>query len=109
LRTLDAVVPIYNEAATLPELHRRLTSVLESLPFDWRILYVDDGSADASPDMLAEFAGQDRRVCVLQLARNFGQQPAIAAGLAETAADAVVLLDGDLQDPPEVIPELVQA
>ena len=109
MRTLDAVVPVYNEAEILPELHRRLTSVLESLPFEWRILYVDDGSSDASPGLLADYARQDRRICVLHLARNFGQQPAIAAGLAETAADIVVLLDGDLQDPPEVIPDLIQA
>lgn len=109
MRTLDAVVPVYNEAEILPELHRRLTSVLESLPFEWRVLYVDDGSSDASPGLLADYARQDRRICVLHLARNFGQQPAIAAGLAETAADIVVLLDGDLQDPPEVIPDLIQA
>ena len=109
MRTLDAVVPIFDEAEILPELHRRLTLVLDSLAFEWRILYVDDGSSDASPGLLAEYASQDRRVCVLHLARNFGQQPAIAAGLAEATADAVVLLDGDLQDPPEVIPELVRA
>jgi glycosyltransferase involved in cell wall biosynthesis len=108
LRTLDAIVPIYNEEAILPELHRRLTSVLGALPYDWRILYVDDGSADGSPDLLAEFAGKDPRVCALHLARNFGQQPAIAAGLAASEGDAVVLLDGDLQDPPEVIPDLVK-
>ena len=108
MRTLDAIVPIYNEEAILPELHRRLTSVLGALPYDWRILYVDDGSADGSPDLLAEFAGRDPRVCALHLARNFGQQPAIAAGLAASEGDAVVLLDGDLQDPPEVIPDLVR-
>jgi dolichol-phosphate mannosyltransferase len=106
---MDAVVPIYNEADILPELHRRLTAVLESLPVEWRILYVNDGSTDRSAALLDDYARQDRRVCVLHLARNFGQQPAIAAGLAETDADAVVLLDGDLQDPPEVIPDLVRA
>ena len=108
MKTLDAIVPIYNEEKTLPELHRRLTSVLGGLPYDWRILYVDDGSSDDSPGLLAEYSDRDSRVCVLHLARNFGQQPAIAAGLAASEADAVVLLDGDLQDPPEVIPELVR-
>ncbi|MBK5096468.1 MAG: glycosyltransferase family 2 protein [Gemmatimonadetes bacterium] len=108
MRTLDAIVPIYNEEAILPELHHRLTSVLGGLPYDWRILYVDDGSADGSPDLLADYSDQDSRVCILHLARNFGQQPAIAAGLAASDADAVVLLDGDLQDPPEVIPDLVR-
>jgi glycosyltransferase involved in cell wall biosynthesis len=109
LKTLDTVVPIYDEAEILPELHRRLMTSLEALPIDWRILYVNDGSSDESPALLDEFARLDPRVCVLHLARNFGQQPAIAAGLAETDADAVVLLDGDLQDPPEVIPDLVKA
>lgn len=108
MRTLDAIVPVYNEEAILPELHRRLTSVLEALPYDWKILYVDDGSSDASPALLADYAERDPRVCALHLARNFGQQPAIAAGLAASDADAVVLLDGDLQDPPEVIPDLVR-
>lgn len=108
MRTLDAIVPIYNEEAILPELHRRLTTVLESSSYGWRILYVDDGSSDRSPDLLAEYAERDSRVCALHLARNFGQQSAIAAGLAASDADAVVLLDGDLQDPPEVIPELLR-
>lgn len=108
MKTLDAIVPIYNEEAILPELHHRLTSVLDGLPYDWRVLYVDDGSADGSPGLLAEYSDRDSRICVLHLARNFGQQPAIAAGLAASEADAVVLLDGDLQDPPEVIPDLVQ-
>lgn len=108
MKTVDAIVPIYNEDAILPELHDRLTSVLEQSPYEWRILYVDDGSSDRSPDMLAEFSDRDSRVGVLHLARNFGQQPAIAAGLAAASADAVVLLDGDLQDPPEVIPDLLR-
>jgi glycosyltransferase involved in cell wall biosynthesis len=107
LNTLDAVVPIYNELEILPELHLRLTGVLEELTFAWRILYVNDGSADGSAGVLDAYADEDPRVGVVHLARNFGQQAAIAAGLAETDADAVVLLDGDLQDPPEVIPELV--
>ncbi len=108
MKTLDAVVPIYNEDAILPELHRRLTTVLDGLPFAWRIVYVDDGSRDGSPGLLAEYAAADPRVAVLHLSRNFGQQPAIAAGLAEAGAEIVVLLDGDLQDPPEVIPDLVR-
>jgi glycosyltransferase involved in cell wall biosynthesis len=107
LNTLDAVVPIYDELEILPELHLRLTGVLEELTFAWRILYVNDGSADGSAGVLDAYADEDPRVGVVHLARNFGQQAAIAAGLAETDADAVVLLDGDLQDPPEVIPELV--
>ena len=108
MKRLDAVVPIYNEAETLPELDARLRHVLSDSGFDWRVIYVDDGSADGSADRLAALAAEHDRVSVVHLSRNFGQQLAIAAGLSMTNADAVVLLDGDLQDPPEVIPRLVE-
>lgn len=107
MKKLDAVVPIYDEAEILPELNRRLQDVLDGLDFDWRVIYVDDGSRDGSGELLARFAEQHPRVSVVHLSRNFGQQAAIAAGLSMADADAVVLLDGDLQDPPEVIPDLV--
>lgn len=107
MKRLDAVVPIYDEAEILPELDRRLRGVLEELDVDWRVIYVDDGSGDGSGEMLAALAEEHPRVCVVHLSRNFGQQAAIAAGLSTADADAVVLLDGDLQDPPEVIPELL--
>jgi dolichol-phosphate mannosyltransferase len=83
-----------------------LTDTLSDLPYAWRVIYVDDGSRDRSPELLAGFADEDQRVGVVHLSRNFGQQLAISAGLAMTSADVVVLLDGDLQDPPEVIPLL---
>ncbi len=108
MKTLEAVVPVFNEEAILPELNRRLADTLGELPYEWRIIYVDDGSRDRTPDLLAGFAAEDSRVGVVHLSRNFGQQLAISAGLATTRADAVVLLDGDLQDPPEVIPRLVE-
>jgi polyisoprenyl-phosphate glycosyltransferase len=106
MKTLDLVVPVNNEEEILPDLHRRLEQVCGSLPYDWRIIYVDDGSDDASPALLTGLADGNGRVGVVTLSRNFGQQPAIAAGLAVADADAVVLMDGDLQDPPELIPEL---
>ena len=108
MKTLEAVVPVYNEEAILPELHRRLTDTLSDLPYAWRVIYVDDGSCDRSPELLAGLADEDQRVGVVHLSRNFGQQLAISAGLAMTSADVVVLLDGDLQDPPEVIPVLIR-
>lgn len=107
MKRLDAVVPIYNEDKILPELDARLRAVLAGLGFDWRVIYVDDGSVDSSGTLLAALAAEHPRVSVVHLSRNFGQQLAIAAGLATTDADAVVLLDGDLQDPPEVIPDLI--
>ena len=108
MKRLDAVVPIYNEADILSELDGRLRAVLSNLDFDWRIIYVDDGSVDGSGSQLAALARDHSQVSVVLLSRNFGQQLAIAAGLAMADADAVVLLDGDLQDPPEVIPSLVE-
>jgi len=108
VKTLDAVVPVYNEEAILPELNRRLTDTLRGLSCEWRVIYVDDGSRDGTPGLLARFADDEPRVGVVQLSRNFGQQLAISAGLSMTSADAVVLLDGDLQDPPEVIPLLLE-
>lgn len=108
MKRLDAVVPIFNEEEILPELDARLRTVLSDLGYDWRIIYVDDGSIDGSGVRLAALAAEHPRVSVVHLSRNFGQQLAIAAGLAMADADAVVLLDGDLQDPPEVIPDLVE-
>jgi len=108
LKSLHVVVPIYNEEEILGELHRRVVAVLEALPHPWRLTYVDDGSRDGSSAMIAGFTASDPRVSAVHLSRNFGQQLAIAAGLSVADGDAVVLLDGDLQDPPEVIPELVE-
>jgi len=108
MKTLTAVVPLYNEESILPELNARLVEVLESMEVDWRIVYVDDGSRDATRGLLAGLAESNRRVGVVQLSRNFGQQEAISAGLAVAPGDAVVVLDGDLQDPPEVIPSLFE-
>ena len=107
MKKLDAVVPIYNEVEILPELDSRLRAVLSGLEFDWRVIYVDDGSIDGSAAKLAALAAEHERVSVVHLSRNFGQQLAIAAGLSMADSDAVVLLDGDLQDPPEVIPDLI--
>jgi dolichol-phosphate mannosyltransferase len=108
--TLSVVIPIFNEADNLEELTRRLMTSLASLPGGvegTRVIYVDDGSTDASPAMLHAQAEADDRVQVVSLSRNFGHQAAITAGLAASDADAVVIMDGDLQDPPEVIPDLV--
>jgi dolichol-phosphate mannosyltransferase len=105
---LSVVLPVLNEEALLPELHRRLTSVLEELDLSYEILYVDDGSTDGSVDILRDRARGDERVTVLILSRNFGHQLALSAGLDFARGEAVVLMDSDLQDPPEVIPELVK-
>ncbi|MBK6726944.1 MAG: glycosyltransferase family 2 protein [Xanthomonadales bacterium] len=104
-RRLCVIVPVYNEAAVLPLLMPRLDSALASLPATIEVLFVDDGSRDATPQELARIANNDARVRVLRLARNFGKEAAMTAGLDHADADAVVILDADLQDPPEVIRE----
>jgi len=105
---LDIVIPIFNEEETLPELGRRLAQTCAQLDdTDWRVLYVNDGSRDRSAELILEQRRRDPRFTLLDLSRNFGHQSAISAGLAYADADAVVVMDGDLQDPPEVIPDLL--
>ncbi|MFH0845237.1 MAG: glycosyltransferase family 2 protein, partial [Pseudomonadota bacterium] len=105
---LDIVIPIFNEQENLPELYRRLREVCEQLhDMTWRIIYVNDGSHDDSMNIMLGQRRRDSRVEIIDLSRNFGQQAAIAAGLAHTEGDVVIVMDGDLQDPPELIPELL--
>ena len=104
---LSVVIPIFNEAEVIAELARRLHEVLESIGHDFEVIFVDDGSTDSSPDLLRELHEKDPRWKVLKLSRNFGHQIAITAGLDAASGAAVVIMDGDLQDPPEVIPNLV--
>jgi len=104
--TLSIVAPVYNERDTLAELHRRLTAALADLD-SYEILLVDDGSTDGSWQGLLELAARDPHLRLLRLSRNFGHQAALSAGLDAARGDAIVLMDADLQDPPEVIPQLV--
>jgi len=103
--TLSIIVPAYNEEAVLPEFHRRLCLVLDSLNASWEIIYVNDGSSDGTMQVMTGL--QDRQVAIIDLSRNFGKEIAMTAGLDHARGDAVVVIDADLQDPPELIPELV--
>lgn len=105
---LSVVVPCYDEEAVINLTHAHLSSVLDGLSdVAWEILYVDDGSRDSTLELLREFACADSRVRALALSRNFGRQTALTAGLSEAAGDVVVVIDADLQDPPEVIVDMV--
>jgi dolichol-phosphate mannosyltransferase len=98
---VSVVVPMYNEEGTAEELYRRICDALGAVPFEFVV--VDDGSVDATPRLLAALADRDERVKVITLSRNFGHQTAITAGLDHASGDAIVMLDADLQDPPELI------
>lgn len=102
------VMPIYNEEANLPELYRRLTGVLDCLEGAAELVFIDDGSRDRSLAIVRDLHKQDPRVSYLSLARNFGHQIAVTAGLNFARGEAVIVMDADLQDPPELIPQMVQ-
>jgi dolichol-phosphate mannosyltransferase len=105
---VSVVVPCYNEEQVIAETNRQLVAALRALAAaDFEIVYVDDGSSDATVDRLREIQQVDQRVRVVRLSRNFGHQLAVSAGLEHAAGDAVVIIDADLQDPPDVIPEMV--
>jgi dolichol-phosphate mannosyltransferase len=106
---LSVVIPCHNEADVIDATHARLSEVLPTTGMDYEVVYVDDGSRDTTLAKLERIASRDTRVTVIELSRNFGQQAAMSAGLAATRGDAIVITDADLQDPPEVIPEMVQA
>jgi dolichol-phosphate mannosyltransferase len=106
-RSLSIVVPCYNEQDNIKALHERTAAVMAEVTRDWELVFVDNGSRDESGRAFAEVVAHDPHVTVLSLSRNFGSQAAYSSGLDYARGDAVICMDGDLQDPPEVIPELV--
>jgi glycosyltransferase involved in cell wall biosynthesis len=108
LAMISVVIPIFNEQENLPALRNRLAAAMETCGEDWEVIFVDDGSRDESSQILLRFHEDDPRLKILTLSRNFGHQPAVTAGIHYAKGDCVVLIDGDLQDPPEVIPEMIR-
>ncbi|MEW6178523.1 MAG: glycosyltransferase family 2 protein [Chloroflexota bacterium] len=102
------VVPVYNEASCLHELYRRMVEVMDRTGKPWELVLVNDGSVDESPQIIRELARADARVRPVMFARNFGHQIAVTAGLDYSRGDAVIIIDADLQDPPEVILDLIE-
>jgi polyisoprenyl-phosphate glycosyltransferase len=105
---LSAVIACYKDAQAIPQMHQRLTDVFASLAVDYEVIFVNDGSPDETDSVLKELTAKDHHVIAIEHSRNFGSQNAFVSGMQLATGDAVVLLDGDLQDPPEVIPALYE-
>lgn len=104
---LSVVLPVFNERENLPVLYERLVCVLDAANLSYELVFVDDGSRDGSRDVLYALADSDPRVVIVELARNFGHQIAISAGLDHARGDGVIVMDSDLQDPPEMLPAFI--
>ena len=108
METLSVIVPCYNEEAVIAESYSRLKKVLDGMTtLQTEIIFINDGSKDCTSEMLSAIAAADKQVKVLHFSRNFGHQPAVTAGIHNCTSDLAVIIDADLQDPPELIPELV--
>ena len=105
--SISVVVPCFNEEDGIRECHRRVTDVLRSVNISYELVYVDDGSQDGTLSKLAEIHAIDPHATIIELSRNFGHQPAVTAGLEAATGQAVVIMDADLQDPPELIPAML--
>jgi polyisoprenyl-phosphate glycosyltransferase len=101
------IIPVYNEEAVIQETYRRLTRVMESIAEPYELLFVNDGSCDQTGAIISALASADEHIRLLDFSRNFGHQIAITAGMDHARGDAIVIIDGDLQDPPELIPEMI--
>ncbi|WHH58615.1 glycosyltransferase family 2 protein [Petroclostridium sp. X23] len=107
-KLISIVIPLYNEEETLPITYSRLIRVLKDIKYDYEIMFVNDGSKDKSIKIIKELRQKDPCISYLDLSRNFGKEIAMAAGFDYVAGDAVIIMDADLQDPPEMIPEMIK-
>ena len=109
MESLSIIVPVFNEEAVLREFHQRVSTVLDDLSgMTHEILFIDDGSSDNSVDVIRDLIARDERITLIRLSRNFGKEAALTAGLDNVDSDAVIIIDADLQDPPELIPRMLE-
>jgi len=109
MESISIIVPVYNEEPVLKEFYQRASAVLNDLEgMRGEILFIDDGSSDSSVDIIRELIGKDARLSLIKLSRNFGKEAALTAGLDHVDADAVIIIDAHLQDPPELIPPMIE-
>ena len=105
---ISLVIPVYNEEAGIEILRQHLEPILNKLTIEYEIIFVDDGSHDNTSSLIQNWIKNNSRVSLIELSRNFGHQAAITAGLKEAKGDAVIIMDADLQDPPEILPQLIE-
>src|SRR3954453_8731305 len=107
-KSVSVVIPCFNEEGNLRETHRRVTEAVSQAGIQYEVVYVDDGSHDNTPELLRQLQAEDEHVRVVYFSRNFGHQFAVTAGLAHASGGAVIILDADLQDPPELMVEMIR-
>ena len=105
--TFSVVIPAYNEEESITETYRRVTAVMQSMTEPYELVFVNDGSRDRTAEIIAGFCADDHAVRLVNFSRNFGHMPAISAGMAYARGEAIFIIDADLQDPPEIFPEMV--
>jgi glycosyltransferase involved in cell wall biosynthesis len=105
---ISVIVPAFNEESVLPSFHEAITQVFSDLPFNFEIAYINDGSTDNTLRIIKQLRESDNRITLIDLSRHFGKEIALTAGLQKACGDAVIVIDADLQDPPALIPELIQ-
>lgn len=108
MKKISIVVPVYNEQDNLKEFHKRITAIMKDTGYDYNLVFVDDGSKDSSAFILKQLVEEDEHVEAYLLSRNYGHQMALTCGLDNADGDAVITMDGDLQHPPELLPELIR-
>ena len=109
MKKISIIVPAYNEEESLPFLFERLNELMDSnKKYEFEILFINDGSKDKTIELIKEYRAQDQRYCYVDFSRNFGKEIAMMAGLDYATGDCVIFIDADLQDPPELIPELIK-
>lgn len=108
-KKLSLVVPVFNEQEVMPESFRRTRAAMDAMEYPYEIIYIDDGSRDGTWEILSSIAAENPQVTALRFSRNFGHQLAVTAGMDAAEGDAVIIMDADLQDPPEVIADMVKA
>ena len=102
------IVPMYNEEEVITETYQRLTTVMDSIGENYEIIFINDGSRDNTRAIISEFCRNNDKIKMIDFARNFGHQIAITAGMDYAAGECMVIIDGDLQDPPELIPDMIK-